>query len=158
MQRIWGLGVAIGLAGLLVGCQTANQQTYRSVQPNHTSVTTVRQVRASDFLGRWVSPTPATSLYLNSNHQAALFTRHQAPIRGQFTLQLTNDQALVTISDHHAIRLDLDDATSMTMRRNHANVKLTKDPNWQARHSEMPTQTSVALKPASLTPTFQPTY
>lgn len=157
MRKFWGLGAALLLTITLGGCQTNNHATERQVTPTTSTVTTVRQVHTADFWGRWVSPTPATSLYLNANHRLALFSHHQT-LQGRFTIKLVNDQATVQVGRHHSLKLTLTGANSMTLKQNQTSIKLTKDPNWHPRHSDLPTTASVALKESTLTPTFKLHY
>ncbi|RRK10545.1 hypothetical protein D1831_06705 [Lactiplantibacillus garii] len=158
MQKLWGFGAVIGLTGLLVGCQPATNRATRTVQSTNSTITAVQRVSTTDFAGRWVSPTPATSLYLNAHHQMALFRQNQHTIRGRFAIKMINNQATVTVVDHHPIKLDLDGANTMTMRQNNTTIKLTKDPNWSAQRSDIPATNAVALKKSSLTPAFKPSY
>ncbi len=158
MQKIWGFGMAIALAGLIAGCQSTPRHTDRTVQTTKSTVNVVSRYSATDFMGRWVSPRPATSVYLNTHHQLVMFRGNQRTIREHFTIKLVNNRATLMINNHHAIKLDLDDANNMTMHQNNLTTKLTKDPNWSAQRSEIPTNRTVALKESSLTPAFKPSY
>lgn len=160
MRKLWGSGILIILVSvLLAGCHATSNQHSRTVQPATSKVTAVQRVHHSDFNGRWVSSTPAASLYLGHHHQAALFADGRQVARGGFTLKLfKNNQATLTIADQPSIKLTLKGATSMTSRQGRTHLDLTKDPTWNHQTGEIPASAQVALKKSTLTPTFRPSY
>ena len=157
MQNIRGMLVGVLLLGMLAGCHSATTDTTPAPQSTTSKVSAVHSVTAHDFLGRWVSTDPATSLYLNANHQIGWFQTGQSPVKSHANLTLHDNQATSTI-DHDTAELTLNNANSMTINYQGKQLTLIKDPNWHPSHSEIPTTTNQALKSETLTPTFKLSY
>ncbi|MBO9165024.1 hypothetical protein [Lactiplantibacillus pentosus] len=154
MQKIRGIIVGLLLSGLLAGCQSKTSPTAKPVQPTTSTVHAVQSVTSRDFLGRWVSKDPATSLYLNTEHQLGLFQAGKSPARNHTDFKLDETQLTVKIKQATAV-LTLNNANSMTLDYQGTATTLVKDPNWRPNRSKIPTSTTQALKTSSLTPTFK---